>query len=177
MNFDFDFCVAKVLATEGGFVDNPADHGGPTNWGITMTTLSKFRSKTVTIKDVENLTQYEAKLIYKAYYWDEMNLESINQDQRRYLLFDQGVNRGCRVAVKQAQKLLNYFGHSLMVDGVCGPKTQEDINLMSYNLFCRRYIQASQKAYIDIVQCNRTQLQFLNGWLSRINKLQDICWP
>ena len=53
----FDHCIELVLGHEGGYVDDPNDAGGETNWGI-----SKRAYKDV---DIKNLTKEEAKAIYK----------------------------------------------------------------------------------------------------------------
>lgn len=33
-----DEIFAAILSREGGYVDHPDDRGGPTHWGITLTT-------------------------------------------------------------------------------------------------------------------------------------------
>ena len=38
----FSICVAFTLNSEGGYVNNPADPGGATNLGITLTTYREW---------------------------------------------------------------------------------------------------------------------------------------
>jgi lysozyme family protein len=60
--------VEHILSKEGGFVDHPADRGGPTNLGITQTTLAAWRKQPVTVADVQQLSAEEARAIYQALY-------------------------------------------------------------------------------------------------------------
>ena len=39
---NFDTCLAFTLKAEGGYSDNPADPGGPTNMGITLATYRQW---------------------------------------------------------------------------------------------------------------------------------------
>ena len=39
MEANFSACLRHALAMEGGFSNDPSDHGGATNWGITAATL------------------------------------------------------------------------------------------------------------------------------------------
>ena len=57
-----------ILLREGGYVDHPLDRGGPTNMGITLATLGKWRGKPVTAADVKALGHEEAAAIYYAWY-------------------------------------------------------------------------------------------------------------
>ena len=36
MEANFSACLRHVLAMEGGFSNDPSDHGGATNWGVTV---------------------------------------------------------------------------------------------------------------------------------------------
>lgn len=177
MSYDFEYCVERVLLAEGGYSNDSHDSGGPTKYGITQADLSVFRGHPVTASDVRDMALSDAKLIYKKWYWDEMNLDLVTKDQRCLLLFDQGVNRGCATAIKQAQMLLASHGIEVKLDGKNGTITSSLINSLDYNLFCRKYLQMSQTAYVKICLNNKTQLVFLRGWLNRVNALWDICWP
>jgi len=38
-------CLLLVLAMERGFSNDPSNHGGATDWGITATTLADWRDR------------------------------------------------------------------------------------------------------------------------------------
>ena len=46
MNFDLAF--DRLIGHEGGYVDNPADPGGETNWGISKRSYPNINIKTLT---------------------------------------------------------------------------------------------------------------------------------
>jgi len=52
MEGNFQACLRHVFAMEGGFSEEPSDHGGATNWGITAATLAHWRGHAVTAADV-----------------------------------------------------------------------------------------------------------------------------
>ena len=41
----FDHCIELVLGHEGGYVDDPNDAGGETNWGISKRAYDRFRCR------------------------------------------------------------------------------------------------------------------------------------
>lgn len=167
--------IEHVLAAEGGYVNHPDDRGGPTNFGITISTLSQWRKRSVTASDVKNLTKEEACAIYKLNYWDAMNLDLVTSHPIAICLFDQGVNRGPASATIQAQKVLNSeFGANLKVDGKLGPMTAAAINKALWRTFIREYLQRSEMAYIELALMRSSQMKFLKGWINRIHRLQDL---
>jgi len=86
-----DRALAFTLAWEGGFVDNPNDPGGATNYGISQRAFPHL--------DIRNLTLPEAKDIYKQAYWN-----AIDGDRRPLVeaiaLFDFAVHSGVRRALE-----------------------------------------------------------------------------
>jgi hypothetical protein len=64
-----DEMIDDILAREGGFVNHPADRGGPTNFGVTQATLASWRGREATIDDVRSLTIDEARDIYRTKYY------------------------------------------------------------------------------------------------------------
>lgn len=171
---NFDKAFTHVLGVEGKYSNHPADRGGPTNWGITQARYSEYLDRPASIEDVKSMTRDTAKKIYKRYYWDAMNLDSIEDDTLAMLLFDQGVNRGPQTAVMELQAVLNrYFGKNLAVDGDLGAKTIEAIESVNILDLYNEFIQNAQDDYVSIVKNNESQLVFLAGWINRSQKLMD----
>lgn len=63
-----DDLIDEILRKEGGYVDDPDDAGGATNFGITQDTLAAWRKHPVTKDDVRNMSVLEAKAIYSQLY-------------------------------------------------------------------------------------------------------------
>ena len=57
----FDACLAFTLSWEGGYVNNPADPGGETKYGISKRAYPKL--------DIANLTLEQARDIYYRDYY------------------------------------------------------------------------------------------------------------
>jgi lysozyme family protein len=57
---NFDAWLTGDFSAEGGYVDDPLDHGGANNLGITLDTLGQWRHTAATKEDVRNLTREEA---------------------------------------------------------------------------------------------------------------------
>jgi len=63
MLVNFDEIIEVVLHHEGGYVNDPKDPGGETNFGIAKRSHPDV--------DIKNLTKDGAKEIYKEHYWDK----------------------------------------------------------------------------------------------------------
>ncbi|MGC1467549.1 MAG: glycosyl hydrolase 108 family protein, partial [Pseudolabrys sp.] len=65
----YSAALARVLAHEGGYSNNPSDPGGPTNFGITIADYRKYVKPGATAADVRAMKVDDAKAIYRARYW------------------------------------------------------------------------------------------------------------
>jgi len=150
----FEEIIETVLAHEGGYVNDPTDLGGETNWGIT-----KRFYPTV---DIKNLTREQAKKIYHQDYWKPAKCDEI-PPRLRHIYFDMCVNQGRGTAVKVLQRAANAMGGDLKVDGGMGPKTINAIqNVEVDRVRCYRL-----KHYYDLVNKKPEQERFLYGWFRR----------
>lgn len=107
MNFDEAF--TRLLGHEGGYVNDPRDPGGETNWGI-----SKRAYPAV---DIKALTQDGAKAIYRRDYWAPVRADEL-PDLVRFDVFDAAVNHG---VIQSAKWLQRAAGAN--PDGVIGAQT------------------------------------------------------
>jgi lysozyme family protein len=105
----FDEAFEKLLGHEGGYVDNRADPGGETKYGISK--------RAYPAEDIRNLTLDRAKLLYFRDYWGPAGCDAL-PPAMRLQVFDMAVNSGVRAAIKALQKAA---GEN--VDGVLGPLT------------------------------------------------------
>jgi lysozyme family protein len=93
-----------VLDREGGYVDNPADKGGPTCFGITEAVARAHGYRGA----MRQLPRSEAATIYRRLYWLRPRFDEIASRSTRVAaeLFDTGVNMGPAVAVTFLQRAL-----------------------------------------------------------------------
>jgi lysozyme family protein len=163
-----------VLLHEGGFSDDPADHGGRTNFGITQRALGAFRLEhpdLVLPADVADLTEDEAGVVYHADYWCFDGIESQRVATKA---FDMAVNMGLRRAVKLLQTALNANGARLVVDGLYGGRTEAAVNAADEALLLRQLVSASAAYYRSIIERNPSQSRFAAGWLTRASALPPV---
>lgn len=105
----FDKFIERILGHEGGYVNDPADPGGETKWGI-----SKRSYPSLNIRD---LTREDAIAIYKRDFWDPI-VRKVNGKAIRFQLLDSAVNSGMTQSVRFLQRALNVAD-----DGVYGVVT------------------------------------------------------
>ena len=82
-------------------------------------------------------------------------------------IFDWAVNSGGK-GIKKAQIVANKFGASLIVDGIVGNKTLEAINAIDPEAFLKEYHETQRTFYRNLAAKDRTQEDFLKGWLNRV---------
>lgn len=102
---DIDGLIAGVVAREGGYVDHPADRGGPTRFGITEA-VARAGGYAGAIRQ---LPRSVAEDIYRTRYWKGPGIDRVARRAPMLAaeLFDGGVNMGPRVPIGFLQRALN----------------------------------------------------------------------
>lgn len=118
--------AAEIVSREGGFVNDPQDPGGPTNFGVTIGTMRQLGQDLngdgrVDIADVRGLSQDQAVAIYLKHYFHGPKINLLPEPLHA-TLFDMQVNAGSN-AVRILQRLVASFGTTLKADGVVGAAT------------------------------------------------------
>ena len=152
----FDEIIEVVLEHEGGYVNDPKDPGGETNFGIAKRSHPDV--------DIKNLTKEGAKEIYREVYWDKNKVESL-PEELWHIYFDMCVNQGKSRAVKIIQRAVNGKGGSLDVDGGMGPMTIAAIGKSRVELDRVRAYRV--KYYSDLVTKKPDLERFYFGWFKR----------
>lgn len=159
--------IDEVIAREGGYVHRATDHGGPTKYGITRMTLAAWRGVPVTAHDVETLTIQEARSIYLAIYASELERIEHHPDLYRFVL-DLAVHSGTRTAIRLLQSTVNTVTEAgLVVDGRLGPLTAAAIEAAPSAKLVQALVAARIPALIRIVERDVSQLEYLEGWVTR----------
>lgn len=173
--------IDKVIGIEGGYVNDPRDSGGETNWGITIGTARAFGFDGRMI----DMERHEAFDIYAARYWDPLRLDEIEvlSSDIAYELFDTGVNMGIYRAAVFLQRALNTLNQrkknypDLIVDGNIGGKTIAALKAFldkrgrRGEVVLLRMLNCLQgMRYIELAERRQKDEAFIFGWfLNRVN--------
>lgn len=105
----FDTAFARVIGSEGGYVNNPSDPGGETKWGISKRSYPDL--------NIADLTQADAKAIYLRDFWGAGHFDAL-PPVVAFQAFDIAVNSGIHASVLMLQRAADVLN-----DGVIGPIT------------------------------------------------------
>ena len=127
-----DELIEDVIEREGGYVDHPADRGGPTRWGITEAVARRSGY----LDDMRMLPACDAAAIYKRLYWIAPNFDRVAEMAPTLAgeLFDTGINMGTGTATGFLQRALNALNRNgrdygdIAVDRRIGPATMRALH-------------------------------------------------
>ena len=147
----FNEAIGLVLKHEGGLVDDPADSGGITKYGISKRAYPDI--------DIKNLTIEKAKEIYRQDYWLKSYADKLPIDIR-YIHFDTAINCG----LKRAAKILQESIGGIAIDGIIGNQTLSNApktNIYKYGIYRLEF-------YNYLVSKKPSQVKFIKGWTNRV---------
>jgi lysozyme family protein len=169
--------IDAVIAREGGYVDHPADKGGPTRFGITQATAraNGFAG------DMKIFPRGEAVRIYRVRYWERPGLDRVATIAPRIAekLFDTGINMGIETGISFLKRALNVFNRGGADFPECGTGPGIDDKAVAAlkgfigkrksagELVLLKAINALQgERYIAIAEQTPSQEAFVYGWLA-----------
>lgn len=165
--------INQIIDVEGGYVDDPADSGGETNFGITKTAARAYGY----LGPMRDMPREIAFDIYSSRYWGSVQADLMLQISERITaeIVDTGVNTGPQTAAKLLQRCLNVLNvqgslyPDLIVDGQIGPTTLRALS----EYLAERSEQVLLKAlnclqgarYIELAERREKDERFVYGWL------------
>jgi lysozyme family protein len=173
-----DELINGLIEREGGFVDHPADKGGPTRFGITEA-VARAQGYDGPMR---LLPREEAAAIYRRLYWLRPRFDEVAKRTPRVAeeLFDTGANMGPAVAATFLQRALT----ALNRDGKDYPDLVPDGRIGALTLFALdaflavrgkaggetvllRALEALQgERYLRLAERRPANEAFLYGWLA-----------
>ena len=151
----FQKALNFTLQFEGGFVNHPADPGGPTNKGVTLAVLQENKidennDGKSDIEDLKNLSLDSVVQLYKHKYWNKLGLDDLIESHPKLAIaaFDTAVLTGPGRASKWLTTTLDKF---------------ED-----YPYF----LNLRMIHHLEVVKKNPATAVFKKGWLRRVNELK-----
>lgn len=146
----FEDAFERLLGHEGGYVNDPKDPGGETNWGISKRSYPGV--------DIKNLQRWEAEVIYRTDFWDKVRGDQL-PDGVAFQLFDFAVNSGAQTAIRHLQKAVGVAD-----DGHWGPISQAALERYSES----DLIMLLLAARLDFMTRLRNWPDASRGWARRI---------
>lgn len=170
----------EIVAREGGYVNDPSDPGGATNYGVTLGTLQRLgldlnRDGVVSTRDLRLISPDQAAEIYVTHYFKAPKLDQLPAALQASV-FDMQVNAGAQ-AIRLLQELLGRMGHPVAVDGVLGPQTiaaAQAAAAREPQLFADAYGIARRNYYYDLAERRAASRKYATtrtgskgGWILR----------
>lgn len=161
----FETALVHVLELEGGYDDDPADPGGPTNRGITLADLAGARGMVLgsntrdgLLRDLRSISSEEVRRIYLDRYW-RPSLAGRLPPALAVMHFDCAVNMGLGTAARMLQEAVGAD-----VDGEIGPRTLAAAARAEIATTLDRYAERRRLRYRSL----STFPRFGRGWLNRV---------
>ncbi len=157
--------INHIIKVEGGYVDDPSDSGGETNFGITK----KVAVANGYLGDMMDMPKQVASDIYTERYWYAISADKM-PDMIAKEVVDTAVNMGVSRAGKFLQRSLSALNDiDLTIDGNIGPATISALNLYMMTRNDQetlvKMLNSLQGAfYIELTEKRSKDRKFIYGW-------------
>jgi lysozyme family protein len=183
---DFDKAVEFVLTNEAGFVNDPADSGGATNFGISLRFLRELPSENLKrygffkapdqldVSDIEHMPRSQAIFVYEYEFWRMAPFDHISDQNLCNYIFDCCVLHGTSNGIKVLQHALWDYRHTMNAvkdDGILGNQTLNNLNFITASSLIPCLMAERAGLMRLIVSKNSKDERFLNGWLNRCYRI------
>lgn len=160
----FEDHAEKILALEGGLVDNPKDPGGLTKYGISIRSYPQLG-----VAGIKSLTKEEAVEIYRRDYWDAIRGDDIQELSSRLALivFDTAVHSGPVQAAKLLQSSLGEMEKVPHPDGIIGSQTLAALKRIDCEKLAINFL-ADRAIFLTSIKASE---DFRKGWMRRLFSL------
>ncbi|WP_346666313.1 glycosyl hydrolase 108 family protein [uncultured Mailhella sp.] len=171
----FEKAHAFVERMEGGFVDDPADPGGTTNYGVSLRFLKSQGLEVgdidgdgdIDADDIRALTPERAAGVLRRTFWDVFPLDAV-PDPLALAVYDTAVNMGVGQAKMLTQKAL-----FIEADGRWGPLTWAAVKACSDpKAAALAMVERRRERYAALVRNNPDLRKFSRGWENRMKALE-----
>ena len=156
----FRQAVEVVLRHEGGYVNDPADPGGETKFGISKRQYPDL--------DIASLTREQAIEIYRRDWWDKYGYGRLASSAIATKVFDLSVNVGPRRAHEMLQRALHAVDRQdVVVDGIIGPQTISAANAAPPDALLAAIRAEAAAHYRQLIERNPNLKKYERGWMRR----------
>lgn len=144
----------RLMEHEGGYVNNPNDPGGETNWGVTKQVAREYGYQ----GEMRQLPKSTANQIAEKLYWKAIQGWQMDKSVA-WQVVDAAYNHGNRNAVRMLQRAVGVSD-----DGVLGDITLSAVNGMDKNDVILRFNAERLEFYTKL----KTFSTFGRGWANRV---------
>ena len=162
----FEKALDFVLYCEGGYVNDPRDLGGKTNWGLSVNFLKNVKNLkekyNIDIDKIEQISKTDAEKIYCDFFWNKFFVSLANQKLVN-LMFAFCVHKNPKSAVYYLQASVNSMRTiKIAEDGILGPKTIVAANELDQDVLM--YIYAAK---LITFYSASDQKHYIKGWIKK----------
>ena len=144
--------IDRILSHEGGYVCDPRDPGGETNWGISKRSYPGL--------DIKALTREQAIALYERDFWTANKLNQL-PPPIAFQVLDFGINSGVGTAIRALQRSVGVAD-----DGRIGPHTLEAVSKVQIH----DVVMLLLAERLEFLTRCRAWSSFNKGWVLRVVK-------
>lgn len=178
----FEYALDKVLRHEGGFVDDPVDPGGATNFGISLRFLKEAGELDldgdgradgdldldgdIDVDDIRAMSRDDAAFFYRSHWWDRNDYGAFPLTIG-WKVFDLAVNMGSPQAHKVLQRACRACGRAITDDGILGPVSRRTVAEISAPELLVAIRAEAAGFYRSLIAAKPRLAKYESGWLNR----------
>ncbi len=154
---DFQHCIDRILAEEGGQSNHPADPGGLTKFGISQ--------RAYPTRDIAHLTLADAEALYRRDYWQPIQGDQLPPGLD-LLMLDCAVNQGVSAAIRLLRAALK-----LKEEGVLSLLTHAEAAQDMPDVLDAFAAERALR-----YEFNKNEATFGRGWYRRLLRMHRHAW-